>query len=152
MAADDTVIKKMYLSPAKGMEIQDVGLRPFIVSNLINFGFSRGNAQNLEDGRVLVAIEGKESQIKGFKDYLGKRLEAESKKPYSLIPPSISISDIRDHDNPNPVEIFDLRDLTSSLLLEETSRGVGAITKGFRGLSSRLERLPEILEALSKKL
>ena len=126
---ENTVILKFYLSPRDGIEIQDVGLRPLVVSNLLSCGFTRGNAQNLDDGRVVVALEGNPSAIIAFRNYIAKRLESECKKDYSMIPCGIGVSEIRNIDNPAPVQIYDLSQLASSLMLEETSRGVGAISK-----------------------
>ena len=157
--SENTVIKKFYLSPSANAKIQDVGLRAFILSNMISFGFSRGNVQNLDDGRVIIAIESTENKIRQFRDYLDKRLKSESQKDYSLIPSNILISEIKDNNNPTQLEISELKDLASALMLEQTSRGVGAITKGFgslnkefQALNMKLGDLPTILRKLSSQL
>ena len=151
-----TVAKKFYLQPPAKKQIQDVGLRALIISNMTEAGFKSGNAKNIDDGRVVVAI-GSDSleKIESFRKELCKKLESESEKEYSLVPSGITCSELKELDNPAPIILRPLNELSSSLMLEQTSRGVGAMTKGFKGVKEGIggmnELLTKILKAIEKK-
>lgn len=162
------VEKKFFLKSMA--ELQKIGLRAQIVSFLIQEGIKRGNVVNdLEDKKkVIVAINvsyeppNQESEINeierikiGLAEYLNN-LSRSDYECYSQMPTDISASDLMELNNPCNINLINLQTLSSSLMLEQTSKGVGVmlgLKTEFKSLATKLEPLgllPQILEELRK--
>lgn len=132
--------KKFYLESSQ--ELQRIGLRAQVVSYLIAQGIERGNVQNdlQNKKKVIVAISAKEErEIEETRDglvaYLNK-LHDEDFQCYGQFPTDVRATALFALDNPHPIVVLDLNKLANSLMLEQTSKGVGAMLS-----------LPEALKA-----
>jgi hypothetical protein len=162
------VEKKFYLE--SGSELQEIGLRAQIISFLMANGITDGNAINdaTNQKKVIVAIRASdEAQIKEIKKNLVKHLNnlhTSSEFCYKNFPNDISASDLLELNNPHSVIILPLNTLANSLMLEQTSKGVGAmklLAERLEPLSDlpaklkpldKLSDLPQIMEKLIAKL
>jgi hypothetical protein len=144
--------KKFYLeSPTK--PLQEIGMRAQVISFLIANGIKDGNALNdsANSKRVIVAVRADdEKKIKEIKDELVRHLNKLHANDfcYSEFPHDIQAGELMELTNPQPVVILSLNELANSLMLEQTSKGVGAM----RYLANALRPLPGILEKLTNKL
>lgn len=170
------VEKKFFLQSQN--DIQKIGLRAQVVSFLIQEGIKQGNVLNdTEDKkRVIVAIsisnqptnqEVEIDEIEKIKSGLVKHLNhlpQSDSECYGQMPSDISATGLMDLNNPYIVSIVDLQSLSSALMLEQTSKGVGVmlglktemlgLKTEFNSLATKLEPLgllPEILEKLRKR-
>lgn len=163
------VEKKFVLSSAS--ELQRIGLRAQIVSFLISEGVKEGNALNdLQDkNKVIVAVrQDYEKQIEQVKKdlvaYLN-RLNESDPVSYGHFPKDIQASGLMELNNPHPIKVLTLTDLADSLMLEQTSKGVGAMLSvgtaitgigvAINSLTSAiapLKALPAAIDRLEKKL
>lgn len=57
-----------------GKNVQHVGLRLTITTEMIHHGFTKGGAFNLPDGRVEVVLEGNKDDITKFHEYIQDNL------------------------------------------------------------------------------
>ncbi len=171
-----SVVEKKFFLESQ-YELHRIGLRAQIVSHLILEGVKKGNVLNdLENKkRVIVAIqithepqnpETEVEKIESIKislvNYLNS-LKATDDECYNQYPADISATDLTELNNPYPVDILNLTDISAALMLEQTSKGVGAmlsmktgftiLATEFRNLAAKLEplaKLPQILEKLKK--
>lgn len=146
--------KKFYLESASSL--QEIGLRPQIISFLISNGIGEGNAINDMDNqkKVIVAVRlADERKIKEVKEQLVKHLNNLHKNDfcYSNFPQDIQATELMELSNPHTVMILPLNDLANSLMLEQTSKGVGAMLHLSNTLKP-LHDLPKILQKLMEKL
>ena len=167
--------KKFYLESEK--PLQEIGMRAQVISFLISRGVIEGNAINdpKSSKKVIVVIRAEdENKIKEIKSELVKYLNKLRKNDfcYSKFPQDIKASDLLELNNPRHISLINLNILANSLMLEQTSKGVGAMkylaeanllmleqtSKGFGAMKDLaetlkpLEKLPEILKELSNKL
>ncbi len=123
------VEKKFYLSSKKGL--QEIGMRAQIVSFLIAHGIKKGNAINdpKDTHKVIVAVsDEKEEKIEDIRKELARYLKGLSKNDcYKEFPRDISASRLMELNNPHPISVVGLSELSHSLMLEQTSKGVGAM-------------------------
>lgn len=155
--------KKFFLESVN--DLQRIGLRAQVVSFLIENGIERGNVVNDQTNKkkVVVAIrfdsnpadnETEIREIEKLKEELLLHLNNLSKSDpgcYGQIPSDIRASRLYDMSNPHIVTTVDLQKLSSSLMLEQTSKGVGAIyslTEAIKPLS----KLPGSIDNLTNKL
>ena len=157
MALGGEMEKKFYVESATS-SIQDIGLRAQIVSFLIASGISRGNAVNDNENqhKVIVVIatnETKDNEIKNIeniRDALVMHLNSLNKKGatdfcYSKFPTDITASSLMELTNPHPVVVLDLTTLSNSLMLEQTSKGAGAMIR----LAESMGNLAESMGSLA---
>jgi hypothetical protein len=146
--------KKFYLESS--LPLQEIGLRTQVVSFLIAQGIKEGNAVNDPGNtkKVIIAIrDDNENKIRQVRDDLVKHLNKLSKNDfcYGNFPNDLRASELMDLNNPHPVAILRLSDLASSLMLEQTSKGVGAML--FLADSIRpLHELPAVIRQLAEQL
>ncbi|OIO21690.1 hypothetical protein AUJ17_01955 [Candidatus Micrarchaeota archaeon CG1_02_47_40] len=153
------VEKKFYLESSSS-PLQEVGMRAQVVSFLIGRGIKEGNALNDSDNinRVIVAISANnEQKIKEIRDELVKHLNKlhKNKFCYSDFPKDIIASDLLGLDNPHPVLVLPLTELSSSLMLEQTSKGVGAmryLADSIKPLSGAIKSNTETLGSMNGTL
>lgn len=153
--------KKFYLeSPTK--PLQEIGMRAQVISFLMANGIKDGNALNdsTNPKRVIVAVRADdEKKIKEVKDELVRHLNKLHANDfcYSEFPRDIQAGELMELNNPQPVVILSLNELANSLMLEQTSKGVGAMkylgssVKNLADTLKPLQGLPGILERISKK-
>ena len=55
-----------YIKPKEDEKIQNIGYRLFIQRKMMDLGFTKGNVENLPDGRVKGLIEGEKQKIEEF--------------------------------------------------------------------------------------
>jgi len=154
--------KKFYLE--SNSEMQEIGLRAQVISFLIAYGITDGNAINDTTNRkkVIVAVRAAdEKQIKEVKENLVQHLNnlyKSSEFCYKGFPHDIRASDLLELNNPHTVNIIPLNNLANSLMLEQTSKGVGAMklmSESLNHMANNLQplhSLPEILEKIRAKL
>ncbi|GEM_PF-2407993 len=155
------VEKKFYLE-SKG-DSQRIGLRAQIVSFLIQQDLKRGNVLNDLSNKknVIVAVsfeskppgnaEVETSEIEKIKEELVKYLNSlASSDPecYGQIPQDIVATELKDLSNPHAVGLLDLQTLSSALMLEQTSKGVGAMLS----LKIELKPLADLKQVLAIEL
>jgi len=147
--------KKFFLQSSA--ELQRIGLRAQIVSFLIAHGIREGNALNdLENKKkVIIAIRAEEEKaIEQVKTelvrYLNK-LKYEDEECYGQFPTDITASELTDLNNPHSIKILSLTDLANSLMLEQTSKGVGAMLS-LTNVLKPLASLPEAIRGLSERI
>ncbi len=131
-------------------------MRAQVVSFLMAQGITEGNAMNnpTNSKKVIIVIKvDHENRIKEIKEELVKHLNKLHKNDfcYKNFPSDITASELFELDNPPSVSIIKLNILANSLMLEQTSKGVGAM-KYLADTLKSLEELPNILKALSNKL
>lgn len=140
--------KKFYLE--SGSKIQEIGLRMQIASFLIASGITEGNAINDEDPKkVIVAIRAAdEKQIEEIKENLVKHLNKLHGNDfcYENFPSDISASDLFELNNPHTVNVIYLNNLADSLMLEQTSKGAGAMNH----MADNMNRMADSLKLLNK--
>ncbi len=159
------VEKNFYLQSQT--ELQRIGLRAQIVSYLILEGVKKGNVLNDSENKkkVIVAInitydpqnqktelEKIESIRTNLVSYLNG-LSTADEECYTHFPSDISATDLADLNNPHTVDIINLSDISSAFMLEQTSKGVGAmlgLKKVLVNLVTKLEPLAELPEILKK--
>lgn len=146
--------KKFHLE--SNSPLQEIGLRAQVISFLIARGIKEGNAINDDTNqkRVIVAIRAdSEARIQEIKEELVNYLNKLNKNDfcYSHFPSDIRAGDLADLNNPHSVSVLPLNDLANSLMLEQTSKGVGAM-KYLADTLKPLRELPGILKDLSNKL
>ncbi|MFH1199771.1 MAG: hypothetical protein V1708_01760 [Candidatus Micrarchaeota archaeon] len=161
--------KKFFLE--SNSDLQRIGVRAQIVSFLIEHGILEGNALNDESSskKVVVAIKYESKppaakteldEINRLKHELAAHLNALSSHDaecYGQFPTDITASELYDLSNPHAVPLLDLQRLSSSLMLEQTSKGVGAMLSLSNSLRqfamdlTPLKELPAILKKLSQK-
>ncbi|MFH0835625.1 MAG: hypothetical protein V1834_00495 [Candidatus Micrarchaeota archaeon] len=155
------VEKKFYLNSKSG-KLQRIGLRAQIVSFLIENGIEKGNALNdpSDRNKVIVAVSftsnppKAETEIKEIEriekalvDHLNS-LSALDEQCYHQMPSDITGSELHNLSNPRSITVMDLQKLSASLMLEQTSKGVGAMLFLTETLKP-LTRLPESIDKLS---
>ena len=143
------VIKKFYLESTK--PLQEVGMRAQVISYLIAQGVKEGNAINDSDNKkkVIVAVQADtEGRIKDIRDELVRYLNKlhENDFCYSKFPNDIQASELMELSNPHYVTILPLNELANSLMLEQTSKGVGAMLY----LADNLKPLKDLPSAIKK--
>ena len=165
--------KKFYLISKH--ELQRIGLRAQIVSFLMQNGLKNGNVVNdpADLKKVIVAMRYEsepsdaEIEIKVITEirdqlvnYLNK-LQTIDNECYRHFPDDIRASELHELNNPHTVAIMDFNTLSSALMLEQTSKGVGAmlgtktaIEKVANSISplGSLKELPDILKKMLAKL
>ncbi len=146
--------KKFYLT--SNAPLQEIGMRPQVISFLIANGIKDGNAVNDSSDRnkVIVAIRAEnEVKINEVKNELVKHLNSLHNNDfcYGNFPHDIAASDLMELSNPHYVMILPLNELANSLMLEQTSKGVGAM-KYLADTLKPLRSLPEIMKKLTDKL
>ncbi|MBI3587864.1 hypothetical protein HY995_01550 [Candidatus Micrarchaeota archaeon] len=155
--------KKFYLE--SDSELQRIGLRAQVVSFLIAQGIERGNALNDPENkkRVVVAIGADaDSRIEEVRDELVKflnKLHDDDPACYGQFPADIRASQLHELSNPHSIRLLDLNHLANSLMLEQTSKGVGAMLSIPASMEKAMVRsleplhgLPQAIEALAKRL
>ncbi len=180
------MVEKKFFLESKTAELQRIGLRAQIVSFLIQEGIGKGNVLNDPENKnkVVVALSisfipedpvAEENKIKKIKTELVEYLNGLSSADnvcYNQFPSDISATNLFDLNNPRQISIVDLSALSSALMLEQTSKGVGAMISSKNELTAvgkslkneftavgeslknelqPLKTLPEILEKLRKK-
>ena len=130
MGSAKMVDKKFYLSAPRS--IQEIGMRAQIVSFLISHGITAGNAINDPDNnkQVIVAVRAEnDNKINEIRDELVAHLNKLSQNDlcYSEFPKDITATKIMDLSNPHPVVVLELGGLSDGLMLEQTSKGAGAM-------------------------
>ncbi|MDO8627213.1 MAG: acylphosphatase, partial [Candidatus Diapherotrites archaeon] len=120
-------------------EVQNVGLRPFIVSIMIEQGFKKGNAVNLESGtEVEIILQGEREKVENFRKKLVNAIKREAENFYSELPKEFEITEVEEkHGNNNA--LIGLSDKASSLTLSQTSKGVAVMVQGFSGMSNNMK-------------
>ncbi len=146
--------KKFYLE--SDSPLQEIGMRAQVISFLIAQGIENGNAINDSENqkRVIVAVRAdEETQIRDVKDRLVQYLNNLHTNDfcYKNFPKDIRATELFDLDNPHLVRIISLNTLANCLMLEQTSKGVGAMRYLAKTLEP-LQALPEILGKLLVKL
>ncbi len=127
------------------------------VSFLISQGVERGNVLNDPEDKkkVIVAInaesDGRIDEIKVELVKFLNKLNEEDPECYSHFPRDISASKLYELANPHAVRILSLSQLSSSLMLEQTSKGVGAMLS-LSAVLKPLTSLPAAINALTAKL
>jgi len=161
------VEKKFFLE--SDSPLQEIGMRAQVISFLMAQGVKEGNAINDTDKKkVIVAIRAEdENKIKEIKNHLVQHLNKlyENNFCYQEFPSDIKASELMDLNNPHPVTTMPLTELSNSLMLEQTSKGVGAMkylaknmgamatnTKELSESIKPLHALPEILRKLTDKM
>ena len=147
--------KKFYLESAT-VPLQEIGMRSQVISFLIAQGIKEGNAVNDSTNQkiVIVAVRAEsEGKIKEIRDDMVKHLNGLHNNDfcYKDFPHDITASELHELNNPHALMVIPLTDLASSLMLEQTSKGVGAMRYLAETLKP-LEGLPAILQKLSDKL
>ena len=156
-------------------ELQRIGLRAQIVSFLIQEGIAKGNVLNDPENkkRVIVAISisfnppnevTESNEIEKIKtDLVGylNNLPSVDNESYNQFPSDIIATNLSNLNNPHVINLVDLPTLSSALMLEQTSKGVGAMLSLKKELTvvgeilknelQPLKALPEILEKLRKR-
>ncbi len=147
------VEKKFYIESKK--PLQEIGMRAQVVSFLMAHAIKDGNVVNDADPhKVIIAIRtDTEQRIIEIKAELVDYLNRLNKNDfcYRHFPSDIWASELMELNNPGYMAILPLNELSSSLMLEQTSKGVGAMRYIAETLKP-LEELPSILKELSKKL
>lgn len=158
------VEKKFFLESES--DLQRIGFRAQIVSFLIENGIERGNCSNdiSNKNKVIVAIrfdstpansEIEIKEIDRIKEKLIIYLNGLSKSDpecYSRIPDNITASKLMDLSNPQPIAIMDLQKLSASLMLEQTSKGVGAMLNLSERIENAMLKLDKRMENLTDKI
>lgn len=154
--------KKFYLES----KLQEIGMRAQIVSFLIGHGVKEGNAMNDPENekRVIVAVrEDTEQKIEEIRKELVGHLNKLNKNDlcYGKFPGDITASGLMDLNNPHQVVLLRLSELSDSIMLEQTSKGVGAmrlLAETLKPLEERLKPLeglkdlPNAIKELSQKI
>ncbi len=122
-------------------QVQDVGCRGFIISEMMFAGFEKGNAINHSDGRVEVRIEGEEGRIKEFVEELRRKLEA---KYGSNSNPKVEVSGTESFEG---TELRKLTEVSQAHLLTQFDKGVDVM----KDIRSNLENLNKNVDNLNKK-
>ncbi|MFH1094891.1 MAG: hypothetical protein V1728_01620 [Candidatus Micrarchaeota archaeon] len=129
--------KKFYLQSAD-KPLQEIGLRAQVVSFLMAQGVKEGNVLNDEEDekKVIVAIrtdDKDDTKINDLRDMLVKHLNGLNKNDlcYSNFPNNLIASELHDLNNPHVVGVLNMSDLATSLMLEQTSKGAGAMINTF---------------------
>jgi len=146
--------KKFYLISKS--PLQEIGMRAQVISFLIAQGIKEGNAIN-DSGdikKVIVAIRAEnEAKINEVKNELVRHLNSLHNNDfcYSNFPFDISASNLTGLNNPHAVIVLPLNELANSLMLEQTSKGVGAM-KYLADTLKPLQSLPDVMRKLTEKL
>ncbi len=148
--------KKFFLESKS--ELQRIGLRAQVVSFLIAQGILEGNVVNdrRDRRRVIVAVHTGESDeaIEALKEELVgylNNLKQDDPECYGHFPTDIRASKTTGLDNPHSIRLLPLAQLANSLMLEQTSKGVGAmltLTSVLRPLAA----LPGAIDGLTARL
>jgi hypothetical protein len=146
--------KKFYLKA--DAPIQEIGMRAQIVSFLIANGVKEGNVVNDPDDKrkVIVAVRADdEKKIEQVKNDLVSHLRKLNKNDlcYSEFPSELTASELQELNNPHSLPVISLGDLASSLMLEQTSKGVGAM-KFLAKTLEPLKELPSAIKELASKI
>lgn len=168
--------KKFYLESQSG-KLQQIGLRAQVVSFIMEHGINSGNVINDSGNKqkVIVAIEYKSEPIDETKEievinsvrnelvtYLN-HLKDSDPECYNHFPTDIKATELTALNNPTPISISDLNRLSSILMLEQTSKGVGAmislpdklaaaISKTLKEEFKELKEIPSALRDLAEKI
>ncbi len=147
--------KKFYLESTR--PLQGIGMRVQVVSFLISKNVMYGNVINDAENtaKVIVAVrDNDENKIRQVKEELVKYLNNLHKDDfcYEHFPQDITASELMELNNPHSIEILPLgSNLADSLMLEQTSKGVGAMI--FLAKSIRpLHELPDAIKQLTEQL
>ena len=126
-----------------GEKVQNVGLRPLIISAMLDFGFTKGDAINLPDlKRVEVRVESEDpSKVQEFKEKLEKLVKTEAVGKYSTLPKDFKMTEVEEMKNPPAIVLPDLHIKANSMMLVQTSKGVGVMVRGFEGLREEFSDL-----------
>ena len=124
-------------------QVQDVGCRGFIISEMMFAGFEKGNAMNLSDGRVEVRLEGEENKIKEFLEELKKKLIAKYGNPV------VKISEVEDSPY---LELQDLAKTSQAHLLAQFDKGVGVMKSMEKHLEKIDKKLDEKFDSLPRRI
>ena len=163
------VVKKFYLSSES--ELQRIGLRAQIISFLMQNAVKEGNAVNdlTDRKKVIVAIKfdlnppDQAREIARINEICGElvsnlnSLHPSDEVCYHSFPTDIQASELHNLDNPHSIAILSMQELSASLMLEQTSKGVGAMLSlgtaisPLAKLSSSIDSLAEKIERLSNK-
>ncbi|MBI5046709.1 hypothetical protein HZC07_03175 [Candidatus Micrarchaeota archaeon] len=136
--------------------LQEIGMRAHVISFLMAHGIKEGNAINDPENqkKVIVALRAEDDKrINEIKEGLVQHLNKLHKNDfcYSTFPQDIKAGELKELNNPHIVVLLPLNDLASSLMLEQTSKGVGAM-RYLADTLKPLRTLPEVLDGISKKL
>ncbi len=144
--------------------VQEVGLRAFIISRLIDYGLEKGDAINdISSESVEVRFEAQDEKIA---DEIRLHLEADIKKEaigkYSQLPKKFKISHLEKIPNPPVFELPLLQNRANSLMLHQTTKGVGVMTsiaeslqkqaKSIQAQSGSLQTMAESWKNLPKRI
>ncbi len=148
--------KKFYLSSAT-KPLQEIGMRAQVVSFLMGVGVKRGNALNDSENknRVIVAIQlENESDIQVVRDELVRHLNKlhEDKLCFGSFPSDIAASELVDLNNPHAVSVMDFNFVANSLMLEQTSKGAGAMiymAKAHGGMATDMKGMSGDMKTMS---
>lgn len=148
-------------------DLQRIGLRAQIISFLVANGVREGNALNDPENKraVIVALRAEDTgiieQIRiGLVKHLNSLHESDS-VCYEKFPTDITASELMGLDNPHIIRLLPLSNVSDSLMLEQTSKGVGALlalSSSIIGLNkaimplAALQSLPAAIERLERKL
>jgi len=145
-------------------DLQNIGLRAQIVSFLVANGVKEGNALNDPEDKRQVIVPVRADDVKfiaELKEVLVKHINSlQEGDPvcYNHSPNDITASELMELDNPHAVRMMPLSNVSDSLMLEQTSKGVGAlfflgdaITELSKAILP-LKSLPAAIERLEKKL
>ena len=127
---------------------QDIGLRPFIISRLIDYGLEKGDATNKEDeGKVEIRFEAEtEENAKEICKNLEKDIEKEAHSKYSKLPKNFELTEVKKMPNPPLFDLPLLKDKADSLMLYQTSKGVGVMIKIAEGIEKLPDKIAKSLE------
>lgn len=146
--------KKLILSSTS--DLQRIGLRAQVAAFLIAEGVEAANVVNdvRDICKVIVALRAEDPRINEIRAQLVmhlNRLKETDAECYSRFPSDISAGEPESLDNPHPILLLSPTGLSSSLMLEQTSKGVGAMLS-LTDVLKPLARLPTAIEALTSKL
>ena len=140
-------------------ELQRISLRVQIVSFLMQQGVEEGNAVNDENThKVHVAIrlddKGKIEKIKNeLVKYLNK-LHDSDPISYGQFPTDITASELKPLNNPTPMTVIQLQKFAPSLMLEQTSKGTGAMlymAEGKKDMARGMQGMAKAMKDMSSE-
>ena len=132
-----------------GKNVQHVGCRLRVTSELIHAGFHKGGAFNLPDGRVEVVLEGDKDNIervhKEISQHLVEWLKRDADNVDELVKkignPGIKVTELEYRDD---ILVLDIGLFSHSLTFDQIYKGVDV----YRGVAEALVNLNETLKGM----
>jgi len=136
-----------------GKNVQHIGLRLIITTEMIHRGFEKGGAFNLPDGRVEVVLEGEKDDIinfhKDIQENLIRILESKAEDKEELMRkignPGIKVEEL---DFRPDLLVLDIGLFSHSLTFDQVYKGVDV----FKELTEANRELTTALKELNKRL